>query len=251
MKPRALVILLFSFSLLVSTSAKAQMSKPPTSRVCMDVAHQQKFWNDPADMAGADVKLIERVKYMTAELTKTAASVNASVSYLKGAITTKDLDGCALVFIHIPSAQYTPGEVTAITKHIAGGGSLFLVMDQDMWSTLKQTNVNDLIAPFGIQFGGESPDPLAGGHTKAGLITDKRLRISYHDARTVTGGTPFSFNDRSDANPFGTFTEVKNGGRIVVMGDGMVSLYMTSWEGVQDYQCQEFMQAVFRWLLKR
>ena len=25
------------------------------------------------------------------------------------------------------------------------------------------------------------------------------------------------------------------------MGDGMVSLYMTSWEGVQDYQCQEFM----------
>ena len=29
------------------------------------------------------------------------------------------------------------------------------------------------------------------------------------------------------------------------MGDGMVSLYMTSWEGVQDYQCQEFMQLCF------
>ncbi len=27
------------------------------------------------------------------------------------------------------------------------------------------------------------------------------------------------------------------------MGDGMVSLFMTTWEGVQDYQCQEFMQA--------
>ena len=40
-------------------------------------------------------------------------------------------------------------------------------------------------------------------------------------------------------------------GRIVVMGDGMTSLYMTSWEGVQDYQCQEFMQDVFRWLLAR
>ena len=36
-----------------------------------------------------------------------------------------------------------------------------------------------------------------------------------------------------------------------VMGDGMVSLYMTSWEGVQDYQRQEFMQDVFRWLLAR
>ena len=90
----------------------------------------------------------------------------------------------------------------------------------------------------------------AGGHTNPGPITDKRLKISYHGARTVTGGTPFAFNDRSDANPFGTFKEVEKGGKVVVMGDGMVSLYMTSWEGVQDYQCQEFMQAVFRWLLK-
>jgi hypothetical protein len=46
------------------------------------------------------------------------------------------------------------------------------------------------------------------------------------------------------------FKEVENGGKIIVMGDGMVSLYMTSWEGVQDYQCQEFMKDVFRWLLK-
>ena len=136
------------------------------------------------------------------------------------------------------------------SKRIASGGSLFLVMDQDMWSTLEQTNVNDLIRSFGIRFGGESPDSQAGGHTKAGLMTDKSLKISYHGARTVTGGTPFCFNDRSDASPFGTFMEMKNGGKIIVMGDGMVSLYMTSWEGVQDYQCQEFMQDVFRWLLK-
>ena len=148
------------------------------------------------------------------------------------------------------TAKYTPGEVSAISKYIAGGGSLFLVMDQDMWSTLEQTNVNELIRPFGMQFGGESPDSQAGGHTKAGLITDKRLKISYHGARTVTGGTPFGFNDRSDAYPFGAFKDVENGGKIIVMGDGMVSLYMTSWEGVQDYQCQEFMQDVFRWLLK-
>jgi hypothetical protein len=124
-------------------------------------------------------------------------------------------------------------------------------MDQDTWSTLEQTNVNDIIRPFGVQFGGESPDSLSGGHTTAGLVTDKRLKISYHGARTITGGTPFCFNDRSDAHPFGVFKEVEKGGRIVVMGDGMVSLYMTSWEGVQDYQCQEFMQDVFRWLLTR
>jgi hypothetical protein len=248
MKPITLFTLLFS--LLADTSANAQTATPAKSRICMDVAHKQRFWNDPASMAGMDAKLIERVKYMTGELTKTATAVGASLSYLKKEVQPKDLEGCSLLFIHIPSAKYTPGEVSAITKYITGGGSLFLVMDQDMWSTLEQTNVNDLIRPFGIQFGGESPDSLAGGHTKAGPITDKRLKISYHGAKTVTGGTPFCFNDRSDTNPFGTFKQVENGGKVIVMGDGMVSLYMTSWEGVQDYQCQEFMQAVFRWLLK-
>ena len=95
-----------------------------------------------------------------------------------------------------PVRKVHTGEVSAISKYVASGGSLFLVIDQNMWSTLEQTNVNDLIRPFGIQLGDEGPDSLAGGHTKAGLITDKRLKISYHGARTVTGGTPFSFNDR-------------------------------------------------------
>jgi hypothetical protein len=248
MKP--ITLSTFIFSLLAGICANAQTPTPAKYRACMDVAHQQRFWHDPADMSGTDVKFIERVKYMTGEFVKTATSANASLSYLKEEVKPKDLEGCDLLFIHIPSAKYTSGEVRAISKYIASGGSLFLVMDQDMWSTLEQTNVNDLIRPFGIQFGGESPDSLAGGHTKAGLITDKGLKISYHGARTVAGGTAFCFNDRSDANPFGTFMEVKNGGRIIVMGDGMVSLYMTSWEGVDDYQCQEFMQDVFRWLLK-
>ena len=76
-----------------------------------------------------------------------------------------------------------------------------------MWSTLEKTNVNDLIRPFGVEFGGESPDSLAGGHTNAGPVTGKRLKISYHGARTVKGGTPFGFNDRSDDYPFGVFKE--------------------------------------------
>lgn len=248
MKPITLFTLLFSVS--AALCASAQTATAAKNRICMDVAHQQKFWHDPADMPGMDVKMIERVKYMTGEFTKTATAVDASLSYLKKEITPEGLTGCDLLFIHIPSTKYTPGEVSAVSRYITGGGSLFLVMDQDMWSTLEQTNVNDLIRSFGMQFGGESPDAEAGGHTKAGGITDKHLKISYHGARTVTGGTPFCFNDRSDAYPFGTFMEVKDGGKIIAMGDGMASLYMTSWEGVRDYQCQEFMQDVFRWLLK-
>ena len=212
MKPITLFTLLVS--LLAGISANAQTPTSAKSGICIDVAHQQRFWNDPAGMAGMDAKVIERVKYMTGGLTKTATAVGASLSYLKKEVQPKDLEGCSVLFSHSPSARYTAGEVSAITKYISGGGSLFLVMDQDSWSTLEQTSVNDLIRPFGIEFGGESPDSLSGGHTKAGVITDKSLKISYHGARTVKGGTPFSFNDRSDANPFGAFTEVKNGGKI-------------------------------------
>lgn len=228
--------------------AHAQMSSK--NRICVEVAHQPRFWGDVADMPRIDPTRVDRVKYMTSELAKTAAAVGASLSYVKNEITVESLKGCGLLFIHIPSAKYTASEASAVATYIRGGGSLFLVMDQDMWSTLEQTNVNDLIRPFGVQFGGESPDMQAGGHTNPGPVTSTRLKITYHGARTVTGGTPFAFNDRSDANPFGVFTEGENGGRIIVMGDGMVSLYMTSWEAVQDYQCQELMQAAFRWLLK-
>jgi hypothetical protein len=31
---------------------------------------------------------------------------------------------------------------------------------------------------------------------------------------------------------------------------GAISLYMTGWKGVNDYQCLEFMHDAFRWLLK-
>jgi hypothetical protein len=62
------------------------------------------------------------------------------------------------------------------------------------------------------------------------------------------GGTPFCFNNQSN-EAFGTYTQLKNGGKMIVMGDGMVSLYMTSWKDVNDYQCSEFMHDVFAWLL--
>ena len=96
-------------------------------------------------------------------------------------------------------------------KYITDGGSLFLVMDQDMWSTLEQTNVNDLVGPSqAFSLVARVPICWRAATPRLGVITDKRLKISYHGARTVTGGTPFAFNDRSDADPFGTFKEVKN-----------------------------------------
>jgi hypothetical protein len=173
------------------------------------------------------------------------------VSYLNTRITAAALAKCDVLFIHIPSAKYTPSETKAIQQYVQRGGSLFLVMDADYWSTLEQVNANDLVSPFGITFKSDNPDgQSSGGYASPGKVASKRFSIPYHGARLVEGGTPFCFSNQTEKNPFGVYTEAKNGGKIIAMGDGMVSLYMNSWEGVNDYQCAPFMQDALAWLLK-
>ncbi len=101
-------------------------------------------------------------------------------------------------------------------------------MDADYWTTLEQANVNDIIRPFGIQYGSDSPDTQVGGQTRKGLITRQALKIPYHGGRIVSGGTPFSFGNGPEPVSFGAFAEPRGGGKLVVMGDAMASLYMNS-----------------------
>ena len=74
----------------------------------MDVAHQQKFWRDPADTAGMNVEPDRASEIHDGRIAKTATAVNASLSYLKKEITPKDLEGCDLLFIHIPFGEVHP-----------------------------------------------------------------------------------------------------------------------------------------------
>jgi hypothetical protein len=234
----------------ISTTTLFAQANTSKQRILVDVAHGQKFWNDPSAMAGQDSGKVARINYMNGELVKNAKSLKADVTYLKGKITHGDLTKNDVLFIHIPSSKYEADEVKVIQQHLEKGGSLFLVMDADYWSTLEQTNVNDILSPFNLQFGGNSSLDLTGGQTKTGAVTKKNFSIPFHGARTVQGGTPFCFNNENEQDPFGTYIELKNGGKIIAMADGMVSLYMTSWEGVNNYQCSEFMNDSFAWLLK-
>jgi hypothetical protein len=223
---------------------------PAKRHIVVDVAHGQRFYDDPATAKGNDVSPVERVKYMTGEIEKNAAALNADVRYQKNSITPKDLTNCDLLFIHVPTSKYSQEEIKAIRQYLHKGGALFLAMDEDYWSTLSQTNVNDIVSPYGITYKSNSVDSTSGGYTKAGLVTDKQLSIPYHGARIVEGGAPFCFSNQMKDQSFGIYKGLKEGGRIIAMGDGMVSLYMTKWAGVDNYQCAEFMQSAFAWLLK-
>lgn len=241
----AILILLFTYA-----AVQPAVSQNPKYKIMMDLAHKPIFWNDPADVDGHDANYMQRIRFMTDQFILTANTVNAEVAYLKEEIKPEHLADCDLLFIHIPSTKYSPEEIKAVTRFLDNGGSLFIVMDADYWSTLEQTNVNDLITPVGIEYGEESTDTNVGGYTHAGIVTATKLKIPYHGARIVKGGVPFCFSGSADVNPFGTYLELPNGGKVIAMGEAMVSLYMTSWQDVDDYQCGEFMSDVFKWLLK-
>lgn len=224
---------------------------PVKRQIIVDVAHGQRFYSDPATTSGNAVAPVERVKYMTGEIEKNAASLNAQVSYQKNGITPTDLARCDLLFIHVPSSKFSMDEIKAIHHYLQKGGSLFLVMDADYWSTLSQTNVNEILSPYGIVYKNDNPDTkTSGGYTKSSPVTAEQLTIPYHGARILEGGAPFCFSKQTQDHPFGVYKELKGGGKVIAMGDGMVSLYMTKWEGVDNYQCAEFMQSAFAWLLK-
>lgn len=237
------------FALLLAgcwTTAPAQ-----SKTILVDVGHGQKFYSDPADNISTQLVPTDRLAYMAAELSKNAAASKAAIAFQKSALTPQALANADVLFIHVPSTPYTPEEVTAIQQYVGKGGSLFLVSEVDYWATLDQVNINDMVKPFGIVFKGDHPDGAAtGGHASATALTKEKYKIPYHGARLVEGGTPFAYSDSDSTHPFAVYAEVKGGGKVVAMGEGMVSLYMTSWQGVNDYQCSDFMGGVFAWLLK-
>lgn len=145
-------------------------------------------------------------------------------------ITSKVLDGAHLLYLRAPSAQFTAAEADAIVAFVKAGGSLLLVLDEERRQSLEKTAVNSVIAPFGLKL---TPDTEyfhnTGAIAKAGEINKADREVPFSGGRAVAGGTPFAFQldkEGKPSHPFAAYTRVPNGGRIVVMGEGMASLFL-------------------------
>lgn len=230
-----------------SQTKENHKSSLSSQTILIDVTHGQKFWDNPEKMHNGN---LERVKYMTGEIIKAVEPLDANITFVNDKIEPDNLKDCGVLFIHVPSLKYNESEIRAINQFLNNGGSLFLVMEEDYWTTLELSNVNDIIKPYDLKYEGEIKDSTSGGHTKTKNISSQSLKIPFAGGRVVKGGTPFCFINNADETPFGIYKKLKNGGKIIVMGDGMVSLFMTSWDGVDGYQCKEFMHDVFKWLLE-
>ncbi len=237
--------------LLIFNNALGQSMEMPEHIIAVDVAHGQIFWGDPNQTEEFDENRANRVQYLSSQLQANASTVNAEQYFMHDEITAEDLEMSDLLFIHVPSTQYSEKEVLAIHEYLKGGGSLFLAFDVDGWATLEQTNLNDIIRPYGITFGSDSPDTEVGAATRPSEVTGESIKIPYHGGRIVEGGTPFAFTTGPEEVPFAVFTELDGGGKIIVMGDAMAALYMNSWQGVDDYQTEKFMETAVQWLIDR
>jgi hypothetical protein len=152
-------------------------------------------------------------------------------------ITAKSLDDARILYLRAPSKTFTSSEAQAIVAFVKDGGSLLLVLDEERRQSLEVTGVNNLITPFGMRLTLDTEYlHNTGAIAKAGEINKADREVPFSGGRAVEGGTAFAFQldkDGKPARPFGAYTRLENGGRIVVLGEGMASLFLGDPNGVR------------------
>lgn len=171
-----------------------------------------------------------------------------------------------MIYLRAPNKAFQDSEKQAIISFVKAGGSLLLVLDEEERQKLDVVGVNDVIAPFGLKLSGDTPRIAnTGAVARAGEINKADREIPYDGGRRVFGGTPFAYQlDRegNPAQPSAAYAKLASGGRIVVMGEGMASLFLGVPEGVRlaiepanpkwwGKDSLIFMDEVLTWLLAR
>jgi hypothetical protein len=145
-------------------------------------------------------------------------------------ITSAVLEGARILYVRAPSGEFTDAEAAAIAAFVKGGGSLLLVLDEERRQSLEKTRINNVIGPFGLRL---TPDTEYlhnnGAVAKAGEINKADRQVPFSGGRAVEGGTPFAYQLDKEGkpwHPFGAYKRIDNGGRVVVLGEGMASLFL-------------------------
>ena len=168
-------------------------------------------------------------------LTDIAAKLHLELVNIKEPISPATLQGARILYLRAPSKAFVPEEREAIVNFVNHGGSLLVVLDEEKRQSLAVTHINDFLAPFGLHYTLDTPYlPNPGAIAKAGEINRADREIPYDGGRSAEGGTPFAFQldkDGNPAQPYGAWKKVDCGGRIVVLAEGMASLFLGSPNG--------------------
>jgi hypothetical protein len=193
--------------------------------------------------------------------------LNLSMSVQDQPISSESLAGSRALYLRAPSKTFTDPEKQAITSFVRRGGALLLVLDEEKRQSLAGTGVNDLISPFGLRL---TPDtayvPNPGAIALAGEINKENRELPYDGGRAVEGGTPFAFQLNAEGKPgppYAARQKVDGGGKIVVLAEGMASLFLGLPDGRRlapvandspnayfGKDSAIFMEEVFAWLIR-
>lgn len=195
-----------------------------------------------------------------------ATKLNLNLQLNTEPITASALRDAKLLLVKSPTKPFAAGEKASIVEFVKGGGSLLLVLDEERRQSLEKTGVNDFIAPFGLKLTADLAAPHnCGAIAKAGAIHAADRELPYSGGRAVEGGKAFAWQLSSDgqpAKPFAAHHQLENGGRIIVLAEGMAANFYGSQNGTrltgtnpQDttYWGKDsvvFMEEVLAWLVK-
>jgi len=210
-----------AIALLVVHTAAVQATPPATSRspvrICSDQAHGQA----------------PLVPQYAAIATKLGGEVVVS----NEPITLDALKGCRVLLLRVPVQEFTTAESATIGDFVRNGGSLLLAFDEERRAPLEKTRVNDVIAAFGMRLTGDTEYLHNNGAVvKQGAITAADRELPFSGGRAVEGGTPFGWQLNKDGQPgqvFAASATVGQAGKVVVLSDAMVTLFLGTTDGVR------------------
>ena len=236
------------------------------STLAMSAADRVRVYADQAHGEGP-VPESFRV-YVEDRLNATAKTLGIEIVTGKVPSTTDALKGSRLLYLRAPSQEITAAERTAIVAFVRQGGSLFLVLDEEVRQSLAATKVNEIIEPFGMTLTPDTPYlHNCGGVARAGEVNKADRELPYSGGRAVAGCTPFAWQldkDGKPGQPFAAFKTLESGARIIVMAEAMPTLFLGTPEGVRltgvpndpsrtTYWGKDsaiFMQEALAWLIK-
>jgi hypothetical protein len=210
-------VTLLAAHLAAGTNAGAAQSANARARIYSDHAHGELPLPPPYDAL--------------------ATKLGVEIVQHKTPITAEGLKGYRLLMLRAPSEEIKAEEARAIVDFVRQGGSLLLIQDEERRQKLEVTKANDVLAPLGLRLTPDTPyRHNTGGVAKKGTINAADREIPYSGGRAVEGGTPFAYQldaDGKPAQPFAAYTVVGTSGRVVVMGEGMASIFLGFPEGVR------------------
>lgn len=130
--------------------------------------------------------------------------------------------------------KFTPEERTAIVQFVKKGGRILVVAEESRRTPLEEYGINDIVRPFGLEYGDETPvRNNVGSIGLIGEICKERRELPYSGGRIINGGTALSIVNDEGGYQHMAYVQLKNGGKVMAAGDAMVLLLLGSAEGTR------------------